>query len=144
MKNITLREIMSVATITVDITNKTEDVKKLFEHHHLHHIPVVKDGKLAGIISLTDFLRITLGAEIVEKGESFDNDGINKVILEYVTVEKLMTPNPVSLTPDARLSDAIALFKVNMFHAIPLVEDGKVTGIVSTLDLVKYMEKFLE
>ncbi len=144
MKNITLREIMSAATITVDITNKTEDVKKLFEHHHLHHIPVVKDGKLAGIISLTDFLRVTLGAEIVEKGETFDNEGINKVILDYLTVEKLMTPNPVSLSPDSKLSDAIALFKLNMFHAIPIVESGKVTGIVSSLDLVKHMEKFLE
>ncbi len=144
MKNIPLREIMSAATITVDINNKTEDVKKLFEHHHLHHIPVVKDGKLVGIISLTDFLRVTLGAEIVEKGETFDNEGINKVILDYLTVEKLMTPNPVSLSPDSKLSDAIVLFKLNMFHAIPIVENEKVTGIVSTLDLIKYMEKFLE
>lgn len=144
MKNIALRDIMSVATITIDINNKTEEVKRLFEHHHLHHIPVVKDEKLVGIISLTDFLRVTLGAEIVEKGEAFDNEGINKVILDYVTVEKLMTPNPVSLGPDAKLSDAIALFKVNMFHAIPIVENGKVSGIVSTLDLLKHMEKFLE
>ncbi|MCG3165723.1 MAG: Inosine-5'-monophosphate dehydrogenase [Bacteroidia bacterium] len=144
MKNITLREIMSLATVTIDINNKTEEVKKLFEHHHLHHIPVVKEGKLAGIISLTDFLRVTLGAEIVEQGEAFDNEGINKVIYDYVTVEKLMTPNPVSLSPDSKLSDAIALFKVNMFHAIPIVEDGKVTGIVSTLDLLKHMENFLE
>jgi len=144
MKNIALREIMSSATVTVDINNKTEEVKKLFEHHHLHHIPVVKDGKLVGIISLTDFLRITLGAEIVEQGEAFDNEGINKVIYDYVTVEKLMTTNPVSLNPDSKLSDALALFKVNMFHAIPIVEGEKITGIVSTLDMLKHMEKFLE
>ena len=37
MKNITLREIMSPATVTIDINNKSEEVKKLFEHHHLHH-----------------------------------------------------------------------------------------------------------
>jgi len=144
MKNIKLSEIMSPATVTVDINKKTEDVKTLFEHHHLHHIPVVREGKLAGIISLTDFLRVSLGAEIVEQGEPFDNDGINKVIYDYVTVEKLMTPNPVTLSPDAKLSDAIALFKTNMFHAIPIIEDGKVTGIVSTFDLLKYMERFIE
>ncbi len=143
MKNTTLREIMSPATITIDINNKAGEVKKLFEHHHLHHIPVTKNGKLAGIISLTDFLRITLGAEIVEQGEAFDNEGINKVIYDYVTVEKLMTPNPVSLSPESKVSDAIALFKVNMFHVVPVVENEKVTGIVSTLDLLKYMEKFL-
>jgi len=144
MKNIKLSEIMSPATVTVDINKKTEDVKTLFEHHHLHHIPVVREGKLAGIISLTDFLRVSLGAEIVEQGEPFDNDGINKVIYDYVTVEKLMTPNPVTLSPDAKLSDAIALFKTNMFHAIPIIEDRKVTGIVSTFDLLKYMERFIE
>ena len=144
MKNIKLSEIMSRSIVTIDINNKTEDVKKLFEQHHLHHIPVVKDGMLAGIISLTDLLRVSLGAEIVEEGETFDNDGINKVIYEYVSVEKLMTPNPVSLSPESTLADAITLFKVNMFHAIPIVESGKVTGIVSTLDLLKYMEKFLE
>lgn len=144
MKNIALSEIMSPATVTVDISQKTEDVKKLFEHHHLHHIPVLKDGKLAGIISLTDFLRITLGAEIVEHGEKLDSEGINKVIFDFVSIEKLMTPNPVSLSPDAKLSDAIALFKINMFHAIPVVENEKITGIVSTFDLLKYMEKFLK
>ena len=135
---------MSPATVTVDINNKTEDVKKLFEAHHLHHIPVIQNGKLAGIISLTDFLRVTLGAEITEQGEAFDNDGINSVILEYVTVEKLMTPNPVSLKPDSTLKDAIKLFEVNMFHAIPVVENEKVVGIVSTLDLIRYMEKFID
>lgn len=144
MKNINLSELMSSATVTVDINNKTADVKKLFETHHLHHIPVTKNGKLAGIISLTDFLKITLGAEIVEQGEAFDNEGINKVIYEYVSIEKMMTPNPVSLKPTSTLKDAIKLFEINMFHAIPIVEDEKVMGIVSTLDLIKYMEKFVE
>lgn len=144
MKNIALSEIMTPATITVDINKKTEDVKKLFEKHHLHHIPVLKEGKLAGIISLTDLLRVTLGAEIVEQGEAFDNESINNAIYDYVSVEQLMTPNPISLRPDAKLSEAISLFKINMFHAIPIVEDKKVTGIVSTLDLIRYMEKFLE
>ncbi len=144
MKNINLSQIMSTEILTVDIDNKTEDVKKLFETHHLHHIPVVKNGKLAGIVSLTDFLRVTLGAEIVEQGEAFDNDGINKVIYDYVTVESLMTPNPVSLNPDSTLKDAIKLFELNMFHALPIVENEKIVGIVSTLDLIKYMEQFVE
>lgn len=144
MKNIQLSEIMSLATVTVDINSKTEDVKKLFETHHLHHIPVTKDGKLTGVISLTDFLRITLGAEIVEKGESFDNEEINKVIYDYVSVEKLMTPNPVSLKPDSTIKEALDLFKVNMFHAIPIVENEQIRGIVSTLDLLKYFESFIK
>ena len=143
MKNIKISEIMSTHLITVDINQKTEDVKRLFEHHHIHHIPVLDKGKLCGIISLTDFLRITLGAELVEQGEAFDNEGINKVILEYVTVEQLMTQNPVSLGPDALITDAIRLFRLNIFHAIPVVEKGKLIGLVSSLDLLTYMEKIL-
>ena len=144
MKNIKLSEIMSVPSVIIDINNKTDEVRRLFETHHLHHIPVVKEGKLAGIISLSDLLRVTLGAEIVEQGEAFDNEGINSAIYEYVTVEQLMTPHPVSLRPDSKLSDAIALFKLNMFHAIPVVENEKIVGIITTLDIVKHMEKFLE
>ena len=50
-------EVMSAPVITVDEFDRTEDVLRLLHEHAIHHLPVVRDGRLVGIITPSDVIR---------------------------------------------------------------------------------------
>jgi len=136
MQNTTVSEVMSTKLITVDKDQFLIDVKEIFETHHLRHIPVVSNDKLVGILSLLDFMRLTFG-------DSNDAEAlsINEKLYKNVTVEKVMTENPMSLKPDATIKEAAALFDLNMFHSIPITENGELKGIITTIDVIHFLLK---
>jgi acetoin utilization protein AcuB len=51
-----------------------------------------------------------------------------------------MTPNPVTVSPDDTIEKAIAIFKDMKFHALPVVKDQEIVGILSVKDLVRLFE----
>jgi len=51
-------------------------------------------------------------------------------------VETIMTTDPITLGPDNTLEDARKIFDENHFHHIPIIETGKLVGIISTFDLM--------
>lgn len=134
-------EIMSTKLVTLSPKNTLKDVKEQLESHNLHHLPIVEDGKLVGIVSMTDFLRLSMGATLYEAGEAFDNEGLNNVIYESLAVGEVMTKNPAALTPTDTISKAVDLFQLNMFHALPVVENGELKGMISTFDIINYLIK---
>jgi CBS domain-containing protein len=64
---------------------------------------------------------------------------LNQAGLDGMTVEQIMTPDPVVLRPDDSLAVAINKMAVGGFRHIPLVENGHATGIVSARDLFRYI-----
>lgn len=131
MKNTPVAEIMSKNLVTVGKDQILLDVKDIFETHHLRHVPVVDGRKLVGIISLLDFMRLSFG-----DSQDAEAEEINDNIYKNVKVEKVMTENPMTLNPGSTLKEAAELFDLNMFHSVPVVEDGDLVGIITTIDLI--------
>jgi CBS domain-containing protein len=59
--------------------------------------------------------------------------------IDAVTVAELMTPDPVVLRPDDSIAVAINKMAVGGFRHIPLVENGRATGIVSARDVFRHI-----
>jgi len=142
--NSPVSEIMTTKLVTISPESTLKDVQNLLEHHRLHHIPVVDGNKLVGIVSMTDFMRLSMGATLYEAGEAFDNEGINNIIYDSLKVAEVMTKNPATVKPNTSIKDAADLFELNMFHAIPVVENGELKGMVSTYDMIRSLLKALE
>ena len=123
---------MSKDLITVRKDQLLVDVKEIFETHHLRHVPVVEGDKLVGIISLLDFMRLSFGDT-----QDAEAEEINENIFQNVTVEKVMVENPMTLSPQSTLKEATELFDLNMFHSVPVVENGNLVGIITTIDLIR-------
>ena len=135
-----LVNIMTVQLHTVSDQDCADQLGLIFSKHKIHHVPVTdEEGRLVGIISQTDFERISYGASLFRNPNA---DTYNQALLRSLRVADLMTKDVKVLRPTDTVKQAYQLLKENTFRAIPIVEKGKLVGIVSALDLLSlYFEK---
>lgn len=123
---------MSTRLVTVDPDDRLSGVKEVFEKYNIHHIPVARDGKIQGLISKTDFLFFLRG---FTKNE--DDKFVNEARLRAYKAGEIMTTGLATMQPGEPISKALDIFRVNRFHAIPVVEAGNLVGIVTTFDIIR-------
>lgn len=124
MMNERLSSIMTKNVVTVSSSDSLDKVKTLLFEKHFHHIPVVDDGKLVGIITSWDLMKL------------------NKKFEEYggYKVKDVMTTKVASLGPDELIGAAAMIFLKHLFHGLPIVDNnGTLVGIVTTHDILKYL-----
>ncbi|KAF2511296.1 CBS domain-containing protein [Flavobacterium foetidum] len=130
--------ISHIMTKTVVTVNQNDDLKEVVEKlkaNSIRHIPVVNGKEVVGIISRTDVNRLTFGA--LFEGQ----DGADEAILQMLTISQVMTSKPKTVSPDMIIRDLAEVFVKEEFHALPVVENGALKGIVTTTDVLRY---FLE
>lgn len=124
-----VKEMMTQELITISENAPMTRVKEIFSSHKIHHIPVVESSTLIGMISKSDYLFYL---------RSKEND---ETRLATTTVADVMTRGVARLAPDDRLSVALAVFKENLFHSLPVVEDGRLVGILTTYDIISALSE---
>ncbi len=97
------------------------------------HVPVVEDELLVGIVSERD-IRLALDSPVLEPGES----GGRLDSLESLTAGDCMTAAPMTVTPSTPAHEAADMLRLHKFGALPVVEDGRLVGILSTVDFLRY------
>lgn len=132
MKPEKISAIMTKNVVCVSPNQKILDVKHIFEKRDFHHhIPVTENNKLIGMISLIDFMYKIEGA-----GLDDNNDVYNKLV-----VKDIMTTNPYFSDPNQSIEDVATELSKGRYRAIPIVDDKKIVGIVSTADIIKFYLK---
>ncbi|MFN7119745.1 MAG: CBS domain-containing protein [Saprospiraceae bacterium] len=124
--------IMTTKLFTVNPADKLIRVKEIFDTHAIHHIPVVKFKEIIGIVSKTDLLYFMRGYHLNDEDRF-----VNEARLRAFTAEEIMTKGMAKISPHDRISVALEIFLVNRFHAIPVVENDELVGIVTTFDVIK-------
>ena len=129
---------MTSDVITVNINNSIQEANSLFAKNHIRHIPVVSGEKLIGILSQTDILRISFGNTFGE-----EQTGSDEAIFDMLSINQVMKHSPETVTPDDTIKDAASILAKREFHALPVVENGSLVGIVTTTDIINYfLEQF--
>lgn len=124
-------KIMTKKVIVATAKNRFSQVRDLFTKYNLHHLPVTENDKVIGIISTHD---VIAAYERLSKKIRLIDD---KVLDNEVPIESLMTKNPDTVSSDTAIKKVVELFSKKGYHALPIVDDGKIKGIVTTNDLVK-------
>lgn len=127
-----VKTIMSRDLITVSPTDKLTVVKEIFDENNIHHLPVVRFKELVGIISKSDFLHFMRGFS-----PNDEDRFVNFARLRAYNAEDIMTKGIAKLDPEDRINVALEIFLVNRFHAIPVVKDENLVGIVTTYDIIR-------
>lgn len=124
---------MTKEVVSVEENNPLNDVVKIFRKRNIRHLPVTQSGKITGMISRNDINRLTFGA-------IFDNqEEVDDAIIQMLTVPQVMTANVRSVSSNTPIREVAQIFSNAEFHSLPVVDDGLVTGIVTTTDVIKYM-----
>jgi len=112
---------MTSAVVSVNANDPIRDVLQLMLDNSVSGVPVVDDEQmLVGLVSEYDLIGILFGSNLVEARAS-----------DY------MTHCPDIVSPDMSLADLADLFLTSTRRRLPVVEEGKLIGIVSRRDLVR-------
>jgi CBS domain-containing protein len=136
-QNIPVSSIMSTQLVVLNTTDSLEKAEHLFKKHKIRHIPVIEgQKKIVGMLSLTDLLRISFADGAYE-----DEDDIESVVYEMFTLTQVMAKKIKSVSPGTSIKEVAELLAAREFHAVPVVDNGDLVGIVTTTDLIKYLLK---
>ena len=126
--------IMTESVITLSKEEDLETAEKLFQKHHIRHIPIVSCNVVVGMLSYTDLLRLNF-AQI---NEEVNNDA-DVFIHDMFTIEQVMLQKIVSVSSSNSIKEVAEIFATKEFHALPVVDNNKLVGIVTTTDIIKYL-----
>ncbi len=130
-------DVMSKEVKTVKRDTPARKAYKIMKEGGFRHMPVVDGDKLVGIISDRD-LRLIMSVADADSSElSVDH------IPKDMKVGKIMTADPAILVPTTDLRQAISLMTRHKIGALPVVEGGKLVGIVTQIDLMKLLINLL-
>jgi CBS domain-containing protein len=127
-------KIMSTNLITVNTTNNLVEAERLFNENSIRHIPVVSGEDIIGMLSLTDLLRVSF----VDTYGGDESD-VDTAVYNMLTIEQVMVKNIVSVSSTQTIKEVAEILAKNEFHALPVVDDNKLVGIVTTTDLLNYL-----
>uniref|UniRef100_UPI0040497EC5 CBS domain-containing protein n=1 Tax=Gelidibacter sp. TaxID=2018083 RepID=UPI0040497EC5 len=126
--------IMTTNVITLNNNDTLETAEKLFKKHKIRHIPVVSGQTIKGMLSYTDLLRISFADAVDE-----DSDIVDTVVYNMFDIEQVMAKNLVSVSSTTTIKEVAEVLASKEFHALPVIDDNKLVGIVTTTDLIKYL-----
>jgi CBS domain-containing protein len=120
--------------VKLNVNDTLTKAESLFKKNNIRHIPVVKNDAVVGILSYTDLMRISFADATDDDGEA-----VETTVYDMFTLEQVMTSNVDVIAYDAHIKDAAELFTTKEYHALPVVKDNKLVGIVTTTDIIKHL-----
>lgn len=131
MINGTVKHWMSAPVVSVHPEMPLSEARQLADEHKIRALPVVQNEALVGIITRRGLLRLDLSPL---NAAGWQNGG---VVLAEEAVGDIMTRGPVTITPGASMAKAARIMLENKFTALPVLEGGRLVGILTNSDLMR-------
>jgi CBS domain-containing protein len=148
-----VRDFMNCNVICLSPEDSIFDAAKIFSEKNISGAPVVKDGKIVGIISISDIIRFIsmklqktetplpslslLIFEFIKSSKDYLTFKKEMKKISKVKVKDVMSTRVVCISPEASIIEAASLMEKNDVNRLPVVENDKLVGIIAREDLVK-------
>ena len=126
--------IMTAPVITLKKHDSLEKAELLFKKHHIRHIPVVTGNAVVGMLSYTDLLRLSF-ADVTDNEDA----DVDAMVYNMFTIKQVMKQNIITVTSSHSIKEVAEILASKEFHALPVVDNNQLVGIVTTTDLIKYL-----
>ncbi len=127
-----ISSIMTRELITLTLKDSLYSAEKRMKVNHIRHMPVVDGDQLIGLVSLSDLQRVRII-------DAYSKEGTEDTPLyNMLSIRDLMIKNPLTASPKTTILEVSKLLASKEFHSLPVVEDGKLVGIITTTDLLHY------
>jgi len=125
-------DLMSKKVITLGRNDTLKTAEALLKQRHIRHLPVLDaDGELCGIVTQRDLFR---GAVLRSLGYG---SRAEDMMLSSLLVKDAMSEDPVTVAPSTPLADAARLMVERRIGALPVLDAGRLVGILTEGDFVR-------
>jgi CBS domain-containing membrane protein len=134
--------LMPVSTImtrhihVVLATDSLSLVKDIFDRKTILHIPVMRHGRVVGIINRPDFRSFVSCLD-----KHFDNSSMSHALMRAYVAEEVMNNKITFLEPSDRLNVALEMLRDDVFTALPVLDGERLVGLITALDVIKALSK---
>jgi len=127
-----VKDWMSKDVITLDENDSMQKAIKLLKEHDIRMLPVMKKGKLVGIVTDRDLKRASASdATTLEIHELI-------YILSRIKVKEIMTENPITVPFDHTVEETAEILLANKISGAPVVDhEGKILGTITQADIFR-------
>jgi CBS domain-containing membrane protein len=134
-----VRDIMSSPVFAVGHTDNLKVVEEVMEWKHVRHLPVVNDdGHLVGLITHRDLLRACVSSVADIPRQEQDQ------LLRGIPVPQMMQSEVLTVAPDSDVTAAARTMLERKIGCLPVVEEGRLVGILTEADFLRYLLEILE
>ncbi len=131
-----VRDLMSKQVVTIGPSESCLDAVVRMQRARARHLPVVnREGLLVGIITDRDLRHLLFSPRMFEALGSSRVDGL----LDGVHVAEIMSTDMVTTASDAGLADAASTMRKEKVGSLPVVENGRVVGILTETDVLRHI-----
>ena len=128
-----VKDWMTPDPITIDPHTTLPEAGRLMKECNIRRLPVVENGRLVGIATLGDIREAS-----PSNATSLSIYELN-YLLSRLTVDEIMTRDPISIEPDTSIDAAARLMLERKIGGLPVVEGGKVIGIITESDIFRLL-----
>ncbi|WP_240807022.1 CBS domain-containing protein [Polyangium spumosum] len=121
-KNPTVADYMTRSPHSIGFDQTLVQAHKLMREHDIRHLPVLRGGRLVGILSERDLAFV---------------EALRDVDSAKVTVEEAMTPLPYTIAPDASLGAVAREMAEHRYGSAVVMREGHVVGVFTTTDALR-------
>ena len=132
-----IRDIMSNNVVAVDETTSIHDARKIMEAHKIRRLPVMKKDKLVGLVTKHMLLEASPSPATALSIHELH------YLLAKMTVKEIMVTKPYTISPDMPPEDALQFGQEMGYGGFPVVENGRLVGVVTESDIVRLMTRVL-
>ena len=127
-----VRDIMPRKMVTVSESDALSTVEDIMTLGRVRHMPVVKAGRLTGVVSERDLLRASLS-----NLTGFGSDE-RRAFLHAVEIARVMSVPAITIDPEASVEDAAHIMAERKIGCLPVVEDEELLGLITETDILRY------
>ena len=139
MAKLQVQDLMTEKVLSIQAGEDLGKLNDLMAEIHVRHVPVVEaDGELIGLVSQRDLLRSALDTiGVLPQAEQKD-------LLSNTTVREIMVADPETAEPTQDIDEAGRTMLENKLGCLPVVEGGRLVGILTEADFIKFVVNHCE
>jgi acetoin utilization protein AcuB len=127
-RRLTVGDYMTTSPHTIGATQPLSTAMELYRVHRIRHLPVLDGGRLVGILSERDVLMV---------------EALEPIDATQVAACEAMTEDPFTVAPGTSLEWVAAEMAARKLGSVVVVEDGKVVGVLTTIDALRALHDLL-
>ncbi|MEE8168231.1 MAG: CBS domain-containing protein [Candidatus Hydrothermarchaeales archaeon] len=127
LPDVLVEEIMTKDVLNVDREDTLDDLIAMFRAHSVHGFPVLYEGKLVGMVTKIDLLKI------------FQRTGFRDTLVSHV--KDIMRTHPTSIGPKSHIIDAVDTMIRQGFRLLPVLKEDTLIGVISYTDIINQVLK---